>query len=106
MSRQPHLSIQLILKRDIVTTLSICETLSTLPMQSTTHVLLKTAFSLVWTGNQTVSANKLSDEGSQKSFISEYLATKLQINTEGNTKISLTGTDNLLKFRSVFFFFL
>lgn len=68
-------------------------------MQSRTDVLLKTAISPDWTGIQTVSENILLDEGLQKSFISEYLATKLQMPPKGTTTVSLAafGDATLIK---------
>jgi hypothetical protein len=59
--------------------------------QQRTNVLLKTAVSSVWAGNQSVSTNILLDEGSQKSFISMDLASKLKLKPNGTSTVSLAA---------------
>jgi hypothetical protein len=56
---------------------SVFHSSSSSSVQQRTDVLLKTAVSSVWAGNQSVSTNIRLDEGSQKSFISMDLASKL-----------------------------
>jgi hypothetical protein len=60
-------------------------------VQQRTDVLLKTAVSSVWAGNQSVSTNILLDEGSQKSFISMDLASKLKLKPNGTSTVSLAA---------------
>ncbi|XP_071153114.1 uncharacterized protein [Mytilus edulis] len=48
-----------------------------------THVLLKTAVAPVWSDNLCVDTHILFDEGSQRSFVTEDLARKLNLHTEG-----------------------
>ena len=57
----------------------------------TQGVLLKTAISSVRAGDQTTEANILLDEGAQTSFITEGLAEKLQVKTEGEEIIELAS---------------
>ena len=60
-------------------------------VQQRTDVLLKTAVSSVWAGNQSVSTNIRLDEGSQKSFISMDLASKLKLKPNGTSTVSLAA---------------
>ena len=60
-------------------------------VESRTEVLLKTAVAPVWSGNLSVPANILLDEGSQKTFVTENLAEKLKLRPIGTANISLAA---------------
>ena len=60
-------------------------------VQQRTDVLLKTAVSSIWAGNQSISTNILLDEGSQNSFISMDLASKLKLKPNGTSTVSLAA---------------
>ena len=60
----------------------------------TQRVLLKTAIANVRTGDQTAEANILLDEGAQTSFITEALAAKLHLKTDGKEIIELARFGN------------
>ena len=57
-------------------------------------VLLKTAVALVWTENQGMNTNILLDEGAQRSFVTEELASKLDLKTEVTEVINLSTSGN------------
>ena len=60
-------------------------------MHSRTDVLLKTAISPVWSGGLSASANILLDEGSQKTFVTQQLATQLKLKPSGTSNINLAA---------------
>lgn len=55
------------------------------------QVLLKTAIAPVCVKSQSIEANILFDEGAQRSFITEELAGKLQMQPSGNEVINISG---------------
>lgn len=59
--------------------------------QQHTSVLLKTAIAPVSYGKQTTEARILFDEGAQRSFITQSIAEKLQINPSGRDTIELSA---------------
>ncbi|XP_052105802.1 uncharacterized protein LOC127738554 [Mytilus californianus] len=64
--------------------------------QMRTSVLLKTAVAPVWSGNICMDTNVLFDEGAQRSFLTDDLAKKLNLKTEGAEVVHLSafGKDN------------
>ncbi|XP_071135358.1 uncharacterized protein [Mytilus edulis] len=56
-----------------------------------THVLLKTAVAPVWSDNLCIDTHILFDEGSQRSFVTEDLARKLNLHTEGIEILQLSS---------------
>ena len=59
--------------------------------QGPTNVLLKTAINPVSSGQHTLDANILFDEGAQRSFLTEELAAKLKLQITGNESLNLSG---------------
>ena len=74
MSRQSSTTVNAVDVGDNNRNTSVFHSSSSSSVQQRTDVLLKTAVSSVWAGNQSVSTNILLDKGSQKSFISMDLA--------------------------------
>ncbi|VDI21167.1 Hypothetical predicted protein [Mytilus galloprovincialis] len=63
-------------------------------MQSRSSILLKTAVAPVWSEHQGMNTNILFDEGAQRSFVTEELASKLDIKAEGTELINLSTFGN------------
>ena len=62
------------------------------PLQlKTSSCLLKTAIAMVSTSNVTMEGNIIFDEGAQRSFITEEMATKLNLKPSGKDNISLAS---------------
>jgi hypothetical protein len=91
MSRQSSTSVNAVDVGDNNRNTSVFHSSSSSSVQQRTNVLLKTAVSSVWAGNQSVSTNILLDEGSQKSFISMDLASKLKLKPNGTSTVSLAA---------------
>ena len=66
----------------------------TTPAERTSGVLLKTAISTVTSGNYSMETNILFDEGSQRSYITQQQAEKLNITPTGTDTIYLASFGN------------
>ncbi|XP_062576180.1 uncharacterized protein LOC134238068 [Saccostrea cucullata] len=64
---------------------------SSTQVTANTEVLLKTAVTPIWYGNQEISCNILLDEGAQNSFITEELAQKLHVISNGTVTLRMSA---------------